>query len=165
MQLPDFFKCPLDSTAAVPMAGSPSDPGGGDLPETPFPTWEWWGTSYAVNWYWAYFYRDVNLITALTTLGPQLMQQKTDRGASEFVLFYENRLNFAFEAAVPRGYPGDEPRSLQGWHGQQDVHAAGFADGSARYQYFDVHYIDGPGWSLWPNRPWNETIWEQYQDN
>ncbi len=166
MQLPDFFKCPSDSTAAVPTAGGPSAPADAELPETPFPTWEWWGTSYAVNWYWAYFFDDVgSLITTLTTLGPELMQQKADRGASEFILFYENRLNFAFEPAVPRGCPyNDEPRLLQGWHGQQDVYAAGFADGSARYQYFDPRYIDGPGWTLWPNRPWDGTVWEPYQD-
>ena len=169
MKLPSFFKCPSDSTAAVPVWGGSSDPGDGELPETPFPTWEWWGTSYAVNWYWGSYYCEGHpneIVGVLTTLGPELMQQKADRGASEFALFYENRLNWAFEAAVPRGYPsGDEPRSLQAWHGQQDVHAAGFADGSARYQYFDTRYIDGPGWSLWPNRPWDGTVWEPYQDN
>jgi type II secretory pathway pseudopilin PulG len=174
MQLPDFFKCPSDSTAAVPMGGSPSDPGDGDLPETPFPTWEWWGTSYPINWYWAYFYcvEGVPLIGSVGSEpgvldGPwhtEILASKNDRGASEWILFYENRLNFAFEAAVPRGVQGGQPRTLQGWHGQQDTHVAGFADGSARYQYFDVRYIDGPGWTLWPNRPWTDAPWEPYED-
>jgi type II secretory pathway pseudopilin PulG len=164
MQLPGVFRCPSDSTCALPVPGYPDD---GDLPEDSDSSWEWWGTSYPVNWYWAYYYLagGGNFVSILTGLGEQLLAQKADRGASEFILFYENRLNCAFEAAVPRGYPGgDEPRTLQGWHGQQDVHAAGFADGSARYQYFDTRYVDGPGWTLWPNRPWDETPWEPYQD-
>lgn len=164
MHLPSFFKCPSDSTCAAPGAGSEDN----DLPEDADSTWEWWGTSYAVNWYWGYYYCETpnQIVDVLTTLGPQLMQQKADRGASEFILFYENRLNFAFEAAGPRGGRDEyEPNSLQGWHGQQDVHAAGFADGSARYQYFDARYIEGPGWTLWPNRPWTDTPWEPYQDH
>ena len=44
------------------------------------------------------------------------------------------------------------------------ANARGFADGSARHQHFDARYIDGPGWTLWPNRPWDETPWEPYQD-
>jgi hypothetical protein len=176
MQLPDLFKCPSDSTAAVPMAGAPSDPGDGELPENPIPTWEWWGTSYPINWYWAYYYSEMYSLPLVGTAGggqgaldgpshTEILASKTDRGASEWILFMENRLNFAFDSARPRGYPDeDEPRSLQAWHGQQDLHVAGFADGSARYQYFDTHYVDGPGWTLWPNRPW-EGPWEQYQDH
>jgi hypothetical protein len=173
MQLPSFFKCPSDSTVAVPQAGGPD---GGDLPEDCDPTWKWWGSSYPINWYWAYYYRafmgmpligGANSGSVGLLDGPchtEILASKRDRGASEWILFYENRLNFAFEAAVPRGYsPSDEPRSLQGWHGQQDVHAAGFADGSARYQHFDPRYTDGPGWTLWPNRPWTDTPWEPYQ--
>lgn len=169
MLLPDVFQCPSDSSAHVPMAGA-VDP---DLPPsgaTWYPTWQWWGTSYAVNWYWAYYYAQGNpshFFNMLTSgaLGETLFQEKADRGASEFILFYENRFNYAAEAASPRGCPGwEEPKSLTGWHGEQDVHVAGFLDGSARYQHFDTAYVDGPGWTLWPNRPWIE-YWEAYQDN
>jgi len=47
------------------------------------------------------------------------------------------------------------------------MHAAGFYDGHAEYRYFDTNYIDGPGWTTWPNRPWEDTYenWSQYQDN
>jgi type II secretory pathway pseudopilin PulG len=173
MQLPDLFKCPSDSTAAIPTAGGPDIV---ELPETPIPSWEWWGTSYPINWYWAYYYALYSNIPFIGTVshpgaldGPlhtEILASKSDRGASEWILFMENRLNFAFNGAVPRGYipPEEPPRSLQAWHGQQDVHVAGFADGSARYQYFDMRYVDGPGWTLWPNRPW-EGPWEQYQDH
>jgi len=163
MLLPDVFQCPSDSTAAVPMAG-----GEPNLPETAwFPSWQWWGASYPTNWYWAYYYAEGNpyaFFDTLLEMGPTLLQQKAERGASEFALFYENRLNLAFEAARPRGIVPEEPRSLRGWHGELDVHAAGFLDGSARYQYFDTRYIDDAGWTLWPNRPWDGTVWEPYQD-
>jgi len=162
MQLPDMYKCPSDSTAAVPQAGVELD--GSELPETPIPTWKWWGTSYPINWYWPHYYPG-SFVDTLVTRGSDMLEQKADRGASEWILFMENRLNFAFDSTSPRGYSDEyEPRSLQAWHGQQDVHVAGFADGSARYQYFDTHYVDGPGWTLWPNRPWDDP-WAQYQDH
>jgi prepilin-type N-terminal cleavage/methylation domain-containing protein len=176
MLLPDVFQCPSDSTAHVPSAGAydPNLPAPG---EPWFPTWQWWGTSYAINWWWAYFYAlDPGVPESLlgTTTNPgildgplhrQILESKQERGASEWLLFYENRLNYALESACPRGYAGpDEPKSLLGWHGEQNVHAAGFLDGSARYQRFDTRYVDGPGWTLWPNRPWTGTIWEPYQE-
>jgi type II secretory pathway pseudopilin PulG len=167
MLLPDYFQCPSDSTATLPMGGAdPNLPGPGDAW---FSTWQWWGASYAINWYWAYYYaaNGPPFFTVLTgEWGPTLLQQKAERGASEFVLFCENRLNLAFEGAGVRGSSGPgEFRSLIGWHGEHDVHAAGFLDGSARYQYFDTRYIDDAGWSIWPNRPWEGTVWEPYQGN
>jgi hypothetical protein len=169
MLLPDYFQCPSDSSAHLSMTGveHPNLPEPG---EAWFPTWQWWGTSYASNAYWGYAYEETgppgwntyyHLIDAAKIRA--LFEQKSERGASEFVLFLESRLDFAFGRATPRGYPWDERWSLRGWHGEQDVHAAGFLDGSARYQYFDTRYVDGPGWTTWPNRPWDGTSWEPYQ--
>jgi len=174
MLLPDYFQCPSDSSAHVPMAGA-WDPNLALPGDTWYPTWQWWGTSYAINWWWAYFYWDDLPIPFIGTIfnpgvldGPlhtQILESKQERGASEWILFYENRLNYAMEAAHPRGYSGGEdPRCLSGWHGEHGVHAAGFLDGSARYQYFDTRYVDGAGWTTWPNRPWDGTIWQPYQD-
>lgn len=162
MELPDYFKCPSDSTCSVPSSGATPN---GDLPTGQDPSWRWWGTSYAINWYWVYFYAGGGLVDTLT--GPrhqELLAQKLNRGASEFVLFMENRMNMALEGARPRGAPGGTLPQYQGWHGQQNKHAAAFLDGSARYQEFGTAYIDGPGWSVWPNRPWTGS-WEAYQDN
>jgi type II secretory pathway pseudopilin PulG len=159
MQLPDYFKCPSDDTCSVPMAGS-------DPSEPQDPTWRWWGTSYAANWYWAYFYDYGNIVGTLT--GPQhqqILNEKLNRGASEFVLFMENPMNFALENAMPgRNPPTSGQTRWVGWHGQTEKHAAAFFDGSARYQYFNTNQIDDPGWSVWPNRPWAGTMWESYQD-
>jgi type II secretory pathway pseudopilin PulG len=169
MPLPDYFQCPSDSTAGVPMAGEPNLPG---PDEAWVPTWRWWGTSYAIDWYWAYFYVHDLGIPFLGSVGSpgaldgpthrEMLASKQERGASEWILFYENRLNVAFQAAGLRGAVY-EPSSAVGWHGERNVHVAGFLDGSARYQYFDTRYTDGPGWTTWPNRPWDGTIWEPYQ--
>ena len=49
MVLPAVFKCPSDRTCKLPYANM----GNGDaLDDTPFPSWKYWGVSYASNWYW-----------------------------------------------------------------------------------------------------------------
>jgi prepilin-type N-terminal cleavage/methylation domain-containing protein len=171
-QLPDYFKCPADKTAAVPMAGADEDPYDSD---TAITTWEWWGTSYPINWYWGHYFTPLGytLISsvgspnpgALDGLGKGLLNQKVDKGAAEWIVFYENQMNFAMEAAEPRGAnPDRDPRIVTGWHRQENYHAAGFFDGHAQYKYFDTRYIDGPGWTTWPNRPWVGP-WEEFQDD
>ena len=53
MDLPEFFKCPSDCTFSVPMTYSRN----ADIrDETAWTTWEFWGTSYPINWYWVYYY-------------------------------------------------------------------------------------------------------------
>jgi type II secretory pathway pseudopilin PulG len=159
MELPDFFKCPSDSSPVIPMAGA-GDP---NMPPDPNnPTWAWWGTSYAINWYWGYYYSTGSLIGSVDDPGildgplhQEIIRSKQDHGASEWILFHENRLNYAFEGARPRGVGIDEPRSLIGWHDNENTHAAGFADGSARYRRFESQYVNDLGWTLWPNQPWD----------
>jgi prepilin-type N-terminal cleavage/methylation domain-containing protein len=174
MVLPDFFKCPSDKTAAVPMAGAEDDPYDSD---TPVSTWEFWGSSYPINWYWAYYYQGLDgntlqligsagsSVGILDGLGKGLLNSKVDKGAAEWIVFYENQMNFAMEAAEPRGANPDQiPRSVVGWHRQEDYHSAGFFDGHAAYRYFDTTYIDGSGWTTWPSRPWGPP-WDQYENN
>lgn len=164
MDLPEYFKCPSDTSAAVPMAGAQSDPS--YSPESISRTWEFWGTSYAINWYWAYCFSNgvPSVLGPLTTYSTAMLNQKTERGAAEWVLFYENQMNFAMESAVPRGAEArrwNEPRRITGWHRQESVHAAAFFDGHAEYRYFDTAYIDGPGWTTWPNREyWKGSTWD-----
>jgi prepilin-type N-terminal cleavage/methylation domain-containing protein len=172
MQLPDFFKCPSDKTAAVPWIGFDDAPFDQD---TPLTSWEWWGTSYPINCLWGYYYTLATGIYflgqegygsgAVDTYGKAVLNQKINAGAAEWVLFYENQMSFAFESARPRGYdPEETPRSLMGWHRQEDYHAAGFFDGHAAYRRYDTRYIDGPGWTTWPNRPWL-AYWQEWEDN
>lgn len=171
-ELPDVFKCPSDSTAAVPSANRAVEPPG--EPDSIFRTWEFWSNSYPINWYWAYYWSaEDGFLTALSGdrrngknlpgRGPELIRQKQNYGAAEFILFYENQLNFALEGARARGYVVDQ-RKLVGWHKQDDYHYAGFMDGHAEYRYFDTLAVDGPGWTTWPNRPWT-GMWAPYNDN
>ena len=53
---------------------------------------------------------------------------------------------------------------MMGWHKQENMHAASFLDGHAEYRQFDTRYIDGPGWSVWPNRPWS-AYWKEFENN
>lgn len=169
MILPDYFKCPSDSTAGVPGTGGDDSLGDAD---TPFQTWKWWGNSYPINCYWGNMYEDsgppdwstyLHIIDALK--GIKLLNSKNDQGAAEFVFFYENQFNYAMEQAVPRGFPSSSDAMLpKGWHKQESMHVAGFLDGHAAYRIFDTRTIDGPGWTTWPNRPWPE-FWRDYQDN
>ena len=166
MQLPEYFKCPSDKTAAVPMAGG--DPDRLYDADTPITTWEWWGTSYPINWYWGYYLCEGNpnlIVSRLVGYGKWILGQKTNNGAAEWIFFYEHQMNFAMESAWPRGFdPGSqEPKQVVGWHKQENYHAAGFYDGHAEYRYFDTRYIDGPGWTTWPNKPWL-SHWEPYED-
>ena len=175
-QMPDYFKCPSDKTAAVPMAGATDPPYDAD---TPYQTWYFWGNSYPINWYWGYFYceghdgRILEFIAGDRTRGivgkgKHLLQSKQAQGAAEFILFYENQFNFAMEGARPRGYPGDETRpDVVGWHKQENYHEAVFYDGHAEYRHFDTRYVDGPGWTTWPNRSeWEKSdYWAPYVDN
>jgi len=173
-EAPDVFKCPSDSSAAVPAVGARrEEPGEVD---SIWRTWEWWSNSYPINWYWAYYYNGQgdfleDILTGTRRNGQykegkgrELLKQKQNKGAAEFILFYENRLNFALEGARARGFL-DDPRALRGWHGQQDYHVAAFMDGHAEYRYFDTLAIDGTGWTTWPNRPWTGSRWEEYEDN
>ncbi len=171
MVLPDFFKCPSDRTAGI----SGDAPYGSDAAVA---TWEFWGTSYPINWHWAYYYdglvgNTLPLIGDATpsagspgildSVGKRLLKQKVDEGAAEWIVFYENQMNLAMEAAEPRGADPDQaPRLLTGWHRQENNHAAGFFDGHASYRHYDTTYIDGPGWTTWPSRPW-EDPWKQYE--
>jgi prepilin-type N-terminal cleavage/methylation domain-containing protein len=160
MGLPDYFKCPSDCTAAMPITGAADSIKDAD---TPFQTWKWWGTSYPINTYWGYAYEDQgppgwdtrpHIVDGEE--GRRLISSKNSKGAAEFILFYENQFNFAAEGAVPRGHPiGAETKQVRGWHKQQNMHAAGFLDGHVGYRYFDTTYINGPGWTTWPNPPWS----------
>ena len=168
MVLPEYFKCPSDKTAAVPDVSADDNLVDSDTPSS---TWEWWGSSYPINWYWSHYYGDEpgppGPFAALTdpALCRKLINSKQDTGAAEFILFYENQMNYAMDAARPRGYSGgdDSPKLVTGWHRQENMHAAGYLDGHAEYRYYDTRYIDGSGWSTWPNRPWSE-YWKEWED-
>jgi len=198
-ETPEFFKDPSDSHPYVPTVGAVDPPITGE-PES-VSNWDFYGNSYAINWYWPYYYQRSGPnggaepgwntgpygpygqfgavigydeggggASARRGAGRKMMRNKDGRFASEFILFYEENLNFALEGAKPPGHPpsgspwGNEPaKRLMGWHGQQDRHAAGYMDGSARYATMDTRYVYGTGWTIWPNKPWTGA-WAAYND-
>jgi len=170
--LPDMFKCPSDSTAAVPESGATNPIGEQD---SIYQTWYFWGSSYPINWYWGNYYigERGNIIGVIAggqnrrSRGAELLTREFARGPSEFVMFYENSFNYAMEDAGPRGWRNRNAKNLLGWHKQTDYHVASFLDGHAVYRKFDTRYIDGPGWTTWPHRPWDDAHpdWKPYENN
>lgn len=186
----DTFRCPSDSTGWVPWQGQ-DDPL--TEPDLMLPTWRFWGSSYPINWYWPYYYNDsevtrrsaeegktanyrdgkwLNILgggKGIPSLGPRMMGRPAAGGwESKYVLFYENRVNEALEAARPRGRDGRpitrDPKNLIGWHRQKDRHSVLMLDGHAEYRTMDTRFCDGPGWTSWPNRPWKDD-WAEFNDN
>ena len=179
MVLPAVFKCPSDRTCKLPYAEAGNSFTDDD---TPFPSWKYWGVSYASNWYWPYYYTAteappynsfLNVLVgqssptggmAVQGLGRKLMSNKTGRFASEFIIFEEVQMDYALADAYPRGYSSNaKPKNIVGWHNKVDYHVAAFMDGGARYKKYDTRYVDGPSWTVWPSRPW-AAPWDQYQD-
>jgi prepilin-type N-terminal cleavage/methylation domain-containing protein len=184
MELPEVFKCPSDKTPDVPTIGVNNPPKEYD---SPFPTWEYWGNSYASNWYWPYYYWDAltgkgttkgktapyskneaNIVAGKSDGTPSLaydmFRAKGSRWASEFIIIYENKMNYSMANARPRGVTSSLTKYSQpGWHNKVNYHAAGFLDGHAIYKKFDTQYIDGAGWTTWPARPWLDD-WAAFND-
>jgi prepilin-type N-terminal cleavage/methylation domain-containing protein len=175
--VPGFFQCPSDKNPYVPVVGELNDPpDDSDM----HPCWWFWGTSYPINWYWPYYYMAappggddpytefdfvIGAQNDFRGLGRHLLAGKTGGFASQFIMFYENQLNFALEAAKPPGHAlgpwASASKNLRGWHREPDHHVAAFLDGSGRYQYFDTRYVFGPNWTIWPAQPWDGR-WEEY---
>lgn len=182
---PGLFKCPSDRSSWVPSAeGVGTNPITADFPDdVVYPSWDSWGTSYPINWYWCYYYSEssdprygdysndelavLGAQSGVRGLGSVMLNSDTAGGwESKFVVFYEQAMNYAMGGAGPRGYPGLNAgnRSITGWHKQKDYHAAAYLDGHADYIKRETAFIDGPGWTSWPNRPWTGSPkWGDYQ--
>lgn len=168
---PGVFKCPSDWHAILPNAG---DPDNLDPSDAQFPTWQWWGTSYPINWYWPYYYTgrvrgaSPDFLRLLRQGAAAMLEREANRGASEFVLFYENALNYPVESAFPRGAPNPAAKiDYLGFHRERNKFTAAFLDGHAAYRKFDTRYPDGPGWTTWLHRPWTDASpdWRPYENN
>lgn len=177
MPLPGVFMCPSDKSARVPDLCSPAQNPANIETDSAYATWDYWGTSYASNWYWSlYFLRAPqgqgplnNCLRAARALGLyspgyrgqgawMLSRSAAGGWESRFVTFYENLFNYAAQGARPQGIANPEAKLYRGWHGQNNMHTAGYLDGHADYRRRDTRYVEGTGWTTWPNRPyegWN----------
>jgi hypothetical protein len=147
--------------------------------DSAYSTWQNWGTSYAINWYWSLYYmmgpegrpdppglnrcnpRAINAL-GLNMLsggppgqGASMMSRSPAGGwESRFVVFYENLMNYASQGARPQGVNNLTAKQYRGWHGQPNYHSAAYLDGHADYRRRDTRYVEGTGWTTWPNRPY-----------
>lgn len=167
MDIPGYFVCPSDKTHKVPGVTLENDE---EEDDTVYSMWDFWGTSYPINWYWAYYYvnipvPNIDVLSAHARLGVEMMKMRANtRWNSEFMAFYEGQLNYAIEGAAPPDSSGNpatlsneqesSPKNLIGWHGQRDYHAKGYLDGHADYTKIDTRFVIGTGWTSWPAKPW-----------
>lgn len=188
-ETPDIFRCPSDTFATMPTIGR-NTPQASSITENS--TWEFWGTSYASNWYWGAYYfrappgmappyagggislgqsrlwRNLGFYAPRPEgIGKYMFRSRRANWDSEFVIFMENSLNWSLEIARAPGDtqsgPGPEDRTSIGWHRQQNRHVATFLDGSVRYRTMDPRYTVGEGWTVWPARPW-AGYWMQFSE-
>lgn len=182
----EIFLCPSDNHPLIPWVSQNNG-----VPDAVafLRTFDFWGTSYPINWYWPYYYQRVSLGTSnpyngdflrilgaiqqngrtIPGLGTRLVSGRDGSKASEFVIFSENSLHFALEASRPWGYTGapwhpSPAKQLVGFHGRLNMHSAGFFDGHAAYRKYDTRNVFGTGWTVWPGKPWL-GIWANYQNN
>lgn len=176
MPLPGIFVCPSDKSANTPDLCS-NNPNNIEY-DSAFKTWENWGTSYAINWYWARYFmrapqgvggplgscnRAINALGLNSNQSPfykgqgAWMLSKNPRGGweSRFIIFYENLFNYAAQGSLPQGLSNLQAKVYRGWHGQPNYHVASYLDGHADYRRRDTRYVEGPGWTTWPARPYD----------
>ncbi|MBW7906425.1 MAG: type II secretion system GspH family protein [Phycisphaerae bacterium] len=178
MPLPGIFICPSDKSATVPDLCANNQ--ANVETDSAYNTWQNWGTSYPINWYWARYFRKApqgvgngecnKSINALGLYRYVAAPYASGQGAwmlgkgavagweSRFIIFYENLFNYAAQGALPQGLTNAEAKVYRGWHGQPNYHAAAYLDGHADYRRRDTRYVEGPGWTTWPARPyegWN----------
>ncbi|MFN0136486.1 MAG: type II secretion system protein [Phycisphaerae bacterium] len=177
----ELFLCPSDNNPMLPTIGEANP-----LPESdqPLRAFDYWGTSYPINWNWPYYYEfaapgnaapyDGDFLTILIGNGPtkglgaHLLRGKEGRHASEFVTFSENAMAYALQAARPPGWTAGpwvgESLQIPGFHGRLNYHTAAFLDGHAANQQFDTRWVYGKGWTMWPNKPWTGSRWGNLND-
>ncbi len=190
--LPDLFKCPSDDTAAVSVVGEENRqtedmvafPAWRAYGTSYSTNWSWAyyyhdpdirsrrkaefgkqsGYSSRMNW--------INLLGGghrFPGIGHRMLERSPAGGwESKFIIAKEVRSGEPFNQARPRkqdGTPlfGGDAFITTGWHRQFGRGAALFLDGHAVYSFFDTRFIDGPGWTIWPARPWKDD-WAEFSD-
>lgn len=174
---PAFFRCPSDGSLDLAFRDFDNTVND-DTGE--YTAADYLGTSYGINFYWPHYYagtpewsRFVSLDdpwfasqggqSGVRGMGREMLRSRVDRWQAEFVTFMENRFLVATESARPRGMTNERGKNLRGWHGDRDKHIALFLDGHAVRRAFDTRYVDGPGWTIWPAKPWRGD-WVAYEN-
>lgn len=168
-------KCPGDLSSVSPVVGMGPV---ALVPEEPKTSWEAYGTSYSINWF---FVEDPYLPAwagasgsgggggsgnsgganngsqyseHLYYLGKRVLRQTMGGLASTFVIMWENQADqlFAGTARNGNGVNG-KGRLGPGWHRKFSNHTFLFLDGHAEHRHFNTVRAFDTGWRIWNNRP------------
>jgi type II secretory pathway pseudopilin PulG len=130
-------------------------------PEEIRSSWEANGSSYTLNTRWAQGYSlpggvfNGNDFDATRGTFPDRIAKHMSGGeASEFIMWVEQGFySSTYMAGPTTAGIGSGPAPLRiGWHRKFSTFSVGFADGHARYGYFDTRQIFGLGGTIWqPN--------------
>jgi hypothetical protein len=138
-------QCPGDRSAVSPVVGSD----GQDPPEIEGPraSWEAFGNSYSINWF---FMEDPAItdpftISTLMKHGKTVVQEVVGGSAAEFAVMWENQVDQLLANATENG----GGHLGEGWHRRFSCHSLLFMDGHMEYRYFDTRFCRGPGWRIW----------------
>lgn len=148
------YICPSDKGISIPMAG-----GEPPVVEDPYSSFQVYGNSYAINWYW---YEDpmfdgvrsYGSLPTMTRHGSLMLKEKVGGPAAEWVVFLENDMNsYMYDARPPDGSEGASllQRLDIGWHREYSMYTIGFYDGHVDYKFIDTRYTRGPGWNIRPS--------------
>ncbi len=129
-------------------------------PEEIRSSWEANGSSYTLNTRWAQGYSvpsgvfgldKFNAKSASGTYPGRIAKHMSGGEASEFIMWVEQGFYSATYMAGPTTAGiGSGPAPLRyGWHRKFSTFSAGFADGHARYGFFDTRQIFGLGGTIW----------------
>ncbi len=154
----ETYICPGDRTRGFGTIGSLPDYGlNADDWQS---SWKAAGNSYAINWWWMFYYSPGGFTVFPTPPGQQPGNNRMDKHsakmikelvggkASSFVVIYEAICHNIFQDANPNGTPpGFRTR---GWHLQYSRHSVLFLDGHAENRYMDTRRPYDEGWTIWP---------------
>ncbi len=152
----DLYVCPADSSHTTAIIGQPWY-GYQDSRAS----WEANGSSYSLNVRWAQGYSlpggtfSLNDFHPTTGTYPKRIAKHMIAGeASKFIMWVEHGFFSATYAAGPTtaGIGGGPMPMRYGWHRGFSEYPVGFADGHARYGFYDTRTIFGLGGTIWqPN--------------
>lgn len=135
-----ILQCPSDKTAVSPTVG------GGPVPlsNQAGSSWQAFGNSYSINW----FFHELQPIpfstAALFREGKRITNGKVGGDAAEFGLIWENQMDNLFVNSSPFG----GGRLGPGWHCSYSTHTMLFLDGHVEHKYFDTRFSQNPGWRI-----------------
>ena len=146
----NVYKCPGDRTFETAIIGQTGPP---PIEEDVYASWEANGNSFSLNTRFMQGYTQPTGVYNHTAqanifarrIAPHMIGGKASRFATWveqgfYSATYMSRETLAASTANPQ---------KNGWHREFSKWSIGFADGHARYGYFDTRLSIGPDWTIW----------------